>query len=238
MKSNLIRNEQRGHANHGWLHARHSFSFGSYFDPSKMGFGRLRVLNDDTIEAGAGFGTHPHRNMEIITIPLQGCLRHRDSGGNEGLIRNGEIQVMSAGTGIRHSEYNGSDSESLNLLQIWVEPGRAEVEPRYEQARFDYRSRANQWHQVISPMGSDEPGLKIHQNSYINIGLFHSGQSLSYDLKGGDQQGVYLFVIDGQLEMNGQTLHRRDAIEIADAKSFQAAVQSETEVLLIEVPLF
>ncbi|MBK5271822.1 MAG: pirin family protein, partial [Bacteroidia bacterium] len=209
MKSILHKAETRGHADHGWLNAWHSFSFAGYHDPSRVHFGVLRVLNDDTIAGGMGFGTHPHDNMEIITIPLSGQLEHRDSMGNTGVISKGEVQVMSAGTGIQHSEKNKNHNEPLKLLQIWVFPDQRNVEPRYDQKTFDLTTSKNNLLTIVSPMGEKE-GLNIHQHAWFSLGKLDKDFTITYELKD-KQNGVYVFVIEGSVKINGESLNRRDA---------------------------
>lgn len=225
----------RGHANHGWLDSHHSFSFASYYNPNRMGFGRLRVLNDDKVAGGGGFGTHPHQDMEIISIPLKGALKHKDSMGNEQVMETGEVQVMSAGTGVRHSEYNDSKTEPVHFLQIWVIPNKQGVTPRYQQAHFPKADRQNQWQQIVSPSSTDE-GLWIHQNAWFQLGNFEAGQSSTYQFKG-QGTGLYIFVLNGSLKVGEQELQTRDGLAIwnTDVVNFQFSEASE--VLLMEVPL-
>lgn len=235
MKTILHKADSRGHADHGWLNAWHSFSFAGYHDPSRIHFGALRVLNDDSIAGGMGFGTHPHDNMEIITIPLSGQLEHRDSMGNTGIISKGEVQVMSAGTGIRHSEKNKNNKEDLKLLQIWVFPDKKNVEPRYDQRAFDLESAKNKLLTIVSPMGTAE-GLNIHQNAWFHLGKLDKDSSLTYELKE-KQNGVYAFVIDGEVSINGEQLSRRDALGITEADKLEVKAESDSELLLMEIPM-
>jgi hypothetical protein len=236
MTTQIYKSEDRGKANFGWLDANFSFSFGSYFNPKKVQFGVLRVLNDDTISAGAGFGTHPHDNMEIITIPLEGGLKHRDSMGNEGVITFGEVQVMSAGTGIEHSEMNASHSEQAKTLQVWVFPEKQDVEPRYDQRSFDLQSKTNQFVTVVSPHDKKEgDSLWVYQQTYFNLGIFDEG-NVSYTVKI-EGNGVYLFLLEGELEVDGQKLKQRDAIGITDAQQVPIQVIAKAKILLIEVPM-
>ena len=236
MDFRITRENQRGAADHGWLRAKHYFSFASYYNPERMGFGKLLVINDDVVAAGTGFGTHPHSDMEIITIPQNGAVSHKDSFGNEGKISKGEVQVMSAGTGIRHSEFN-KDAEELNLFQIWIQPNERGVEPRYDQMKFDYGTLKDKWVQLISPMDRPgEKGLKIYQNAYINAASITEEKSLFYQAKT-QGSGLYLLVVEGEVEVSGQKLTRRDAIEITDASEITVQAYSESEVILIEVPL-
>lgn len=235
MKTVLHKADTRGHADHGWLNAWHSFSFAGYHDPSRVHFGVLRVLNDDTVSGGMGFGTHPHDNMEIITIPLSGQLEHRDSMGNTGIISKGEVQVMSAGTGIQHSEKNKSSNEPLKLLQIWVFPDKRNVEPCYDQKAFDLNAAKNNLLTIVSPMGEKE-GLNIHQNAWFSLGKLDKDFTITYDLKD-KENGVYAFVIDGSVTINGEKLERRDAAGISDAGTLEIKADSDAELLLMEIPM-
>jgi redox-sensitive bicupin YhaK (pirin superfamily) len=235
MKTILHKADTRGHADHGWLNAWHSFSFAGYHDPSRVHFGALRVLNDDTIAGGMGFGTHPHDNMEIITIPLSGQLEHRDSMGNTGIISKGEVQVMSAGTGIQHSEKNKNAKEPLKLLQIWVFPDTKNVEPRYDQRAFDMDAAKNSLLNIVSPMGSAE-GMNIHQQAWFHIGKLDKDTSISYELND-RKSGVYAFIIEGDVTINGELLNRRDALGISETDKLEIKADSEAEILLLEVPM-
>jgi redox-sensitive bicupin YhaK (pirin superfamily) len=226
--------DQRGHANHGWLDAHHSFSFASWYDPSKIHFGALRVLNDDKIAGGMGFGTHPHDNMEIITIPLVGALKHRDSMGNEATITAGEIQVMSAGTGIQHSEFNATNGE-LNLFQIWVFPNKKNVTPRYDQQLLDTEAMQNKFAQILSP-NPDDDGVWIHQNAWFHLGEFEQGKTANYALKA-NNNGVYVFVVEGQITINGQVLNKRDALGVWDTTDCDIIFNENSKVLLLDVTM-
>ena len=210
MKMVLHKAADRGHADHGWLNAWHSFSFANYHDPTKVHFGVLRVLNDDAIAGGMGFGTHPHDNMEIITIPLSGQLEHKDSMGNSGIISKGEVQVMSAGTGIRHSEKNRNQEEALKLLQIWISPDKRNVEPRYDQRAFDLDGAKNNLLTIVSPIGEKE-GLNIHQNAWFSLGKLSKDCTTTYELKD-KKNGVFAFVIEGEVAINEEKLYRRDGL--------------------------
>ena len=226
----------RGHANHGWLDTHHTFSFANYYDPERMHFGALRVLNDDTVAAGRGFGTHPHDNMEIISIPLEGDLEHKDSMGNTQVIRQGDIQVMSAGSGITHSEKNRNADQLTRFLQIWVFPNKRNVPPRYDQLTLDATKRRNRLQQVLSPDPHDE-GVWIHQDAWFHMGSFDAGKSAVYDLqrKG---NGVYVFVLEGRAMVNDQALERRDGLGIWDIDRLElTAGNTWAEVLLMEVPM-
>ncbi|MGD1839346.1 MAG: pirin family protein [Thermonemataceae bacterium] len=235
MKTVLHKADTRGHANHGWLDAHHSFSFANYYDPERMNFGVLRVLNDDRIAAGMGFGKHPHDNMEIITIPLEGDLEHQDSMGNTAVIRAGDVQVMSAGTGIFHSEYNKNKDKELKLLQIWVMPNKTNVEPRYDQITLPSKVEKNKFIQVLSPNAEDE-GVWIHQNAWFHLGELEQGTKLTYDLK--DQSnGLYVFVLQGEVQVANQTLSKRDGYGLWEVEKVDFEATSESRVLLLEVPM-
>lgn len=226
----------RGAADHGWLKARHTFSFANYYDPNRMHFGVLRVLNDDRIAPGRGFGTHPHDNMEIITIPLSGTVEHKDSMGNSGTITAGEVQVMSAGTGITHSEFNHRHDAELRLLQIWLFPDKRGVTPRYDQMRFDVKDRRNKLQQILSP-DPDDPGVWIHQNAWFHMGAFDKGFKTDYTPKD-KRNGVYAFVIKGDVTVNGTALNERDGLGIWDVDKLAIQADSQdAELLLMEVPM-
>lgn len=236
IKKTLYRAETRGQADHGWIKTHFSFSFATHHDPYRMNFGVLRVLNDDVIAAGRGFGMHPHQNMEIITIPTGGVVQHRDNLGHEGTITPGEVQVMSAGRGIHHAEYNGSATEPLTLFQIWVLPDEAQVEPRYDQKRFDSTGQQGQFQLLVHPEGEGD-GLWIHQNAYFSRGSFDAHQEFSYALRQ-PTNGLYVFVVEGEVQVAGETLHRRDALglEGLPTVSFKTNGQS-AGLLLLDVPM-
>ena len=227
--------DSRGDANHGWLKSKHTFSFANYHNPERMGFGALRVINDDFVIGGQGFGKHSHRDMEIISIPLSGKLGHGDNIGNNGIIETGEIQVMSAGTGITHSEMNGDDKEDVKFLQIWVIPNKMNVEPRYQQIRMDDILKPNEFNQVLSP-NADDAGVWIHQDAWFSMGDFDKGITQIYELKN-PNNGVYIFVISGKVVVNGNTLDTRDGLGVWDTKSFTMDVIEDAKVLLMEVPM-
>lgn len=235
-KTVLHRSATRGQANHGWLNARHTFSFASYYDPNRMNFGVLRVLNDDHVAEGRGFGTHPHDNMEIITIPLEGDLEHKDSMGNSSVIRYGDVQVMSAGTGIQHSEFNPNKDKPLKLLQIWVFPNKRNVSPRYDQITLNMNERHNKLQQILSPFPEDE-GVWIHQDAWFHLGKFDKDFTAEYEIKK-NGNGIYAFVIRGAIKIEGELLNERDGFGIweTDSLSIQS-VQEGTEILLMEVPM-
>jgi quercetin 2,3-dioxygenase len=235
MKTILHKSDTRGDANHGWLHSRHTFSFADYYNPERMNFGALRVLNDDTVGAGMGFGTHPHNNMEIISIPLEGDLEHKDSMGNVAVIKNGDVQVMSAGTGVRHSEYNRNTNSMVKFLQIWVIPNEMNVTPRYAQITLEIEDRHNRFQQIVSP-NSDDDGVWIHQDAWFHLAKFDKGVSKEYKMKA-KGNGVYTFILSGDVSINGQRLQPRDGFGIWDTDSVSIKAESNAEFLLMEVPM-
>ncbi len=236
MKNTVLHKaDTRGHADHGWLNAHHSFSFASWYNPDRVQFGMLRVLNDDTVASGMGFGTHPHDNMEIITIPLEGDLAHKDSMGNAATIKSGDVQVMSAGTGIQHSEFNPNHNQPTKLLQIWVFPKIRNVEPRYQQITLNPEDRINTLQQILSPHAADE-GVWIHQDAWFHLGKFNKDMSLDYNIKK-EGNGVYAFVINGDVTINGEKLETRDGLGIWDTAKLDIQVTKGAEVLLLEVPM-
>jgi len=225
----------RGRADHGWLKTWHTFSFASYYNPDRMHFGALRVLNDDIIDAGMGFGTHPHDNMEIITIVLEGELEHRDSMGNGSVIRPGEVQVMSAGTGIQHSEFNHSKENEVSLLQIWIFPDKKNVEPRYDQASFSEDEMNGKWRTVVSPDGKGN-SLWINQQAWFSLGVFDPDATFSYQLKKAGNI-VYLFLISGEIELESETVNQRDGICIEEIDtSFNLKTIKKSKILVMEIP--
>ena len=236
MNSVLHKADTRGDANHGWLKSKHTFSFANYHNPERMNFGVLRVLNDDIVSESMGFGTHPHRDMEIISIPLEGDLIHRDDMGNTEVIKSGDIQVMSAGTGVMHSEYNNNPDKPVKFLQIWVFPNKKSVTPRYDQITLDTSDRKNKLQQVLSP-NADYAGVWIHQNAWFHMTSLENGKSLEYDLKDAKNDGVYAFVLDGKVSVNGQSLDKRDGFGIWDVQKLDIKADSNTELLLMEVPM-
>lgn len=231
----IHRADTRGHANHGWLDTNHTFSFANYHHPERMHFGVLRVLNDDSVEGGMGFGTHPHSNMEIISIPLEGDLEHKDSMGNSGVIRQGDVQVMSAGTGIQHSEFNSNKDRPVKFLQIWVFPREKGVTPRYDQMSFKVSDRKNKWQQVLSPTPDDE-GVWIHQDAWFHLGQFDEQKESTYIVKKSGN-GVYAFVIEGSATIAGQQLGKRDGLGIWDVQELSIEADAGAEILLMEVPM-
>ena len=232
----LHKSETRGHANHGWLDSHHTFSFANYYNPERMHFGVLRVLNDDRVDPGMGFGTHPHDNMEIISIPLEGDLEHKDSMGNVAVIKNGDIQVMSAGTGIQHSEYNRNKDKLTKFLQIWVFPNKKNVTPRYDQITLNEKDRHNKLQQIISP-NPDDAGVWIHQDAWFHLGSFDKGFSTDYEIKK-KGNGVYVFVIKGDVTVDGQVLNERDGLGIWDTDKIKITANSQgAEILIMDVPM-
>lgn len=238
MKTILHKSEDRGYANHGWLQANHSFSFAGFHNPQKVNFGALRVLNDDIIEPKMGFGTHPHDNMEIITIPLKGVLKHRDNMGDTWIpVVPGEVQVMSAGTGVQHSEINGSDSEYLSLFQIWIFPDTQNVAPRYDQKSFDSAARHNQLQTLVTSMNNSHEGsLKVHQDVLLSRIDLDADKNYEYKLKS-ENHGVYVMNITGETIINSHELNSRDAIGVSETESFNIRAHQDSHLLLIEVPM-
>lgn len=235
MKTVLHTSDSRGHADHGWLNARHSFSFAGWFHPERIQFGALRVLNDDIIQGGMGFGTHPHDNMEIVTIPLKGDLEHKDSMGNSAVIREGDIQVMSAGTGVYHSEYNKNADKEINLFQLWIFPNQRDVAPRYDQTPIRTFHQKNAFFQILSPRADDQ-GVWIHQNAWMHMLDADAQTTHNYGLKA-PENGVYVMVIEGEIALGDQVLKRRDAIGVWDTETFELKVLQDAQVLLVDVPM-
>jgi len=231
----LHKADTRGDANHGWLRSRHSFSFANYYNPERMGFGALRVLNDDKVAPGMGFGTHPHNNMEIISIPLSGDLEHKDNMGNKETIKQGDVQVMSAGTGVLHSEYNANKDKDVKFLQIWVVPNKKSVTPRYDQITLTASDSSNKLEQILSP-NADDSGVWIHQDAWFNLGNFSEDTELVYNLhKNGN--GVYAFILEGEAEIEGQKLERRDGFGVWDTDFISIKTSKNSRILLMEVPM-
>jgi len=227
--------DSRGDANHGWLHSKHTFSFANYYNPERMHFGVLRVLNDDIVSGGMGFGTHPHDNMEIISIPLEGDLAHKDSMGTSSVIKSGDVQVMSAGTGITHSEFNNNKDEQVKFLQIWMFPNKRDVTPRYDQITLNSADRKNKLQQILSPNENDA-GVWVHQNAWFHLADFDKGTSQEYQLKS-KGNGLYIFNLKGNLKVNGQLLESRDGYGIWDIDALTLKAESDTEFLIMEVPM-
>lgn len=235
MKTIYHKADSRGHANHGWLNSYHTFSFANYHNPERINFGVLRVLNDDTVSGGMGFGQHPHRDMEIISIPLEGDLQHGDSMGSEGIIKKGEIQVMSAGTGIMHSEKNANSNKDVKFLQIWVIPKEQNIEPRYGQVSIEDNAKPNDFQQIISPNKDDE-GTWIHQDAWFHLANFDQGMAKEYTVKK-EGNGVYVFVIEGQAKIGDQVLDKRDGLGITATDAFTLEALENSEILLMDIPM-
>jgi len=231
----LHKAETRGHENHGWLDTHHTFSFAEYYNPERMNFGVLRVLNDDVVDAGMGFGKHPHDNMEIISIPLEGDLEHKDSMGNVAVIQKGDVQVMSAGTGIFHSEFNRNKNSQVKFLQIWLFPNQKNVKPRYDQITLNLDDRQNKLQQILSPDIDDE-GVWIYQNAWFHIGKFDKGIGAVYDIRA-KGNGLYVFVLSGDVTIGNQSLNARDGFGIWDVDSISIKPDSDAEFLLMDVPM-
>lgn len=224
----------RGHADHGWLDSHHTFSFANYHNPERMNFGMLRVLNDDVVEGGKGFGSHPHDNMEIISIPLQGSLEHKDNTGRKAIIKTNDVQIMSAGTGIVHSEFNASGSEKVNFLQLWVFPKLRNIQPRYDQHTYPPGDRVNKIQTVVAP--GENGTLMINQDAWFSLSNLNKDFTLQYEIKK-PGNGTYLFVIDGNITVDGHSLNKRDGIGIWNANKFSINAETNAELLLIEVPM-
>jgi len=236
MNQVIHRSDSRGHANHGWLDSHHTFSFANYYNPERMHFGVLRVLNDDRVSQGMGFGTHPHDNMEIISIPLEGDLEHKDSMGNTAVIKNGDIQIMSAGTGITHSEYNRNKAAEVKFLQIWVFPNKKNVTPRYDQITLNAADRHNKFQQILSPDPNDA-GVWIHQDAWFHMANLDQGKSLEYQIKRA-QNGAYLFLLEGSITVNGEVLNRRDGLGIWNTQNpLHIEATSNAQLLVMDVPM-
>ena len=235
MKTNLFKASDRGSADYGWLKPNYYFSFSQYHNPAKVHFGLLRVLNDDFIAGGGKFQTHPHDNMEIVTIPFTGALQHKDSTGGEGVIKAGDIQIMSAGTGVQHSEANASETDPVTLFQIWVFPKENNIKPRYDQRNFDVNDRNNKWQIVVSPKAEDD-ALWINQDARFSLAKMDGGNSLTYE-NGFNGNGVFLVVINGSVKVNDIELGKRDAVGIYDTDSFTITASAAAELLAIEIPM-
>jgi len=234
MKTILHAADRRGHVSFGWLDSHHSFSFGHYHEPEKVHFGMLRVLNDDVITGGSGFGRHPHDNMEIVSIPLYGGIEHKDSTGTNAVIKQNDVQIMSAGSGIRHSEYNYYKDQETNFLQIWVFPEKRNITPRYDQKTFKPEDRINRFQTVVAP--DNDKAVWINQHAWLSLANLKSGFSESYKIKKEDN-GVYIFVIEGSITVNGQSLFKRDAFGIWHVDACDITADTDAEILLIDVPM-
>jgi hypothetical protein len=235
MNSVLHKADSRGKADHGWLNSNHSFSFANYHNPERMHFGVLRVLNDDKVAGGKGFGTHPHDNMEIISIPLEGDLEHKDSMGNSGVIREGDVQGMSAGTGIFHSEFNKNSDKEVKFLQIWLFPNKKQVTPRYDQISTGAIAKTNEFYQILSPSSKDE-GIWIHQDAWFHMGKFDQDVQENYTIKK-EGNGVYAFIIEGNATIEGQKLNKRDGFGVWNVNNLNIIAEKGAKILLMEVPM-
>lgn len=235
MRTILHQANTRGLADHGWLKSNHTFSFANYYNPERMGFGTLRVLNDDFVEAGRGFGRHPHDNMEIISIPLSGDLKHQDSMGNETIIKQGDIQAMSAGTGVAHSEMNANADKPVEFLQIWVYPKSRNIEPNYSQITLQESKLTNQLAQIVSPTATDA-GVAVNQDAWFHLGNLDAGTKLTYDFKKSGN-GVYVFVLEGSATVASQSLNRRDGFGVWDTDAIDITADADAKLLLMEVPM-
>jgi redox-sensitive bicupin YhaK (pirin superfamily) len=234
MKKTIHKAASRGFANHGWLQSYHTFSFANYFNPERMNFGMLRVLNDDIVQPKMGFGTHPHNNMEIISIPISGALSHKDSMNNQRSIEVGEVQVMSAGTGLTHSEFNDSKTTETNFLQLWIIPEKNEVEPYYNQKKFEESERKNKFQTLVSPKDKQiEGSLPINQQGYIFMIDITSDFEIEYELK----NGAYFFLIDGEISIANEILEKRDAIGIYETNKVTVKATKQSKLLIIDVPM-
>ena len=235
MKTTLHKAETRGHANHGWLDSHHTFSFANYYDPTRIHFGALRVLNDDIVQGGMGFGAHPHENMEIVSIPLQGALEHNDNTGRHEIIKTDDVQIMSAGTGIVHSEYNASKTDYVNFLQVWVFPKKQDVKPRYEQKTFNPAERENKLLTVVGP-DNNNCAIQINQDAWFSLGKLKSGFATDYQLHD-LTHGLYAFVIEGSVNVDDQTIVKRDGLGIWETGAVKITANEDSQLLLIEVPM-
>ncbi|QXP54901.1 pirin family protein [Cellulophaga sp. HaHa_2_95] len=235
MKTILHKAATRGHANHGWLNSHHTFSFANYHNPERMNFGVLRVLNDDSVQAGMGFGTHPHDNMEIISIPLEGDLEHKDSMGNVTIIKEGDVQAMSAGTGVTHSEKNKNKDKEVKFLQIWIFPKEKNIRPKYDQISLKDIEKENELYQILSPNKEDQ-GIWIHQDAWFHIGKFTKGNTATYNIKK-EGNGIYAFILEGGVEIQSEKLSERDGLGIWDTESIQIKAAENARILLMEVPM-
>lgn len=236
MQTILHKATTRGHADHGWLNSWHTFSFANYHNPERIHFGELRVLNDDTVAGGMGFGKHPHDNMEIISIPLEGDLEHSDNMGNTTVIKQGDVQIMSAGTGVVHSEKNHSSDKPVKFLQIWVFPNQRNVKPRYDQKTFSKEDKQNKLLTVVSPIGTNDGGVQIHQDAWFSLGNFEQGTAVEYNLKK-EGNGVYAFLLEGDITINDIVLNKRDGLGISGESKLSITATTDAEILLMEIPI-
>lgn len=235
MKTIIHRGNTRGFADHGWLQSYHTFSFAGYYNPERIHFGALRVLNDDTVKGGMGFGAHPHDNMEIVSIPLSGALEHKDNTGRHKIINQHDVQIMSAGTGIQHSEFNASKTEPVKFLQIWLFPKEKDIAPRYEQKAFEPAGRVNRLQTVVAPDGADN-ALHINQDAWFSMGKFEKNNSFSYAPKRA-QNGAYIFVLNGRVKIGEEVLEARDAMGVTDYDKLDVNALEDAELLIMDVPM-
>lgn len=231
----IHRADTRGIAEHGWLKSFHTFSFSSYYNPERIHFGVLRVLNDDIVKPGSGFEEHTHDNMEIISIPLEGILTHKDSLGHISLIKPGDIQIMSAGSGIKHEEYNDDNTKTVNLLQIWIYPKQKDIQPEYQQKTFNPSDRENTIQQIISPF-SENNGLHINQDAWISMGKLEKGMKTNYSIKK-ENNGLYIFMVEGDLNIEGLNLYKRDGIGISGTNKINLKALNNCEFILFDIPM-
>jgi len=237
MKTIIHKSDSRGFANHGWLKSHHTFSFASYQNPERMSFGALRVLNDDIVQPKMGFGTHPHQNMEIISIPLKGALSHKDSMGNKRAIEVGEVQVMSEGTGLTHSEFNDSKTDEVNFLQLWIMPQELGVKPNYEQRNFSSEGKQNQLQTLVAPLDKlEDNALPINQQAYIYKSNLEAENTISLNVKS-TSNGFYIFVVEGEIEVANTTLDKRDAIGVLETEALEIKANINSELIIVEVPM-
>ncbi len=237
MQKMIFRENDRGHVDFGWLKSAHSFSFGQYFDPDKMSFGALRVLNDDQVEGGQGFDRHDHNNMEIVSIPLEGALAHQDSMGNGRTIETGDVQIMSAGKGVQHAEFNANQKDPVKFLQIWVIPNERDLEPQYDQKSYLQLDKHNRFATIVSPDNADLNAVHIHQDAYFNLADIDLGRKIEYTVHS-EKNGLYLFVLEGKVLVENETLSRRDAIGLYQTEKIEIEACFDAKLLLIEVPMY
>jgi len=237
MQKMIFRENDRGHVDFGWLKSAHSFSFGQYFDPDKMSFGALRVLNDDQVEGGQGFDRHDHNNMEIVSIPLEGALAHQDSMGNGRTIETGDVQIMSAGKGVQHAEFNADQKDPVKFLQIWVIPNERDLEPQYDQKSYLQLDKHNRFATIVSPDNADLNAVHIHQDAYFNLADIDLGRKIEYTVHS-EKNGLYLFVLEGKVLVENETLSRRDAIGLYQTEKIEIEACFDAKLLLIEVPMY
>lgn len=235
MKKNYIAADTRFQIDFGWLKSAHTYSFGRYYDPERIGFKTLRVFNDDFVEAGQGFAKHPHDNMEIISIPTKGSLKHMDSLDNESVIKAGEVQAMSAGSGLIHSEMNASKVEPVEFFQIWIETRKRDIKPHYSQKSIDQKELKNEFKTIVAPDWSDQDVVKVNQDAWLYLGHFNQAKQVDFTLQN-KENGLFIFLIEGQISVDGQTMKTRDSLEVSDSEIIKIEVLKDSKILLIEVP--